>query len=95
MLVDGVLVDGVLVEAEVIIVELIKIEDVVVEVEMLVFAMVLLVDEGTGTETYAFRRFPPPQYSSTAPLQVMEQPFCVVSLPPGAMTDPLLKTLPQ
>ena len=96
VLVDAVLVDIVLVEIEVATVDFINVEDDIVKVEILVLGMLLLaVVELTGTDTYAFRRFPPPQYSSEAPLQIVEQPFCVVSLPPGAMTDPVLKTLPQ
>lgn len=37
----------------------------------------------------------PPQYSSLSPLQSMEQPDALGSLPPGARTDPAAKLFPQ
>ncbi|MCJ1235989.1 hypothetical protein MMC14_003966 [Varicellaria rhodocarpa] len=48
-----------------------------------------------GLVLYIFKRLPPPQYSKGLPLQVIEQPFWEVSLPPGANTEPVLITFPQ
>lgn len=44
---------------------------------------------------YVFKRLGPPQYSLTLPLQVIEQPFWVGSVPPVARTEPVLNVFPQ
>jgi len=44
---------------------------------------------------YVVNRLAPPQYSVELPLQVIEHPFCVGSLPPAAKAEPVPKLFPQ
>ena len=77
--------------------EVVTVEETVVVKNMDVEAEDFEVDvEVTiGAFLYKFKRLAPPQYSKELAAQVIEQPFWVVSLPPGATTAPVLIVFPQ